>query len=152
MDVNAYRFLSRWNVPGDRELVYEVLADLGSYPQWWPQVRSVEQYDDETALVVVRSFLPYALRVLTKSAREDRDAGVLEARLSGDVDGWSRWTVPTVGAPGPLVYEQVVVARRELLRRLGPAARPFFRLNHAVMMSAGERGLRMRVAAESRPG
>lgn len=145
MDANAYRFLSRWQVPADRGTIYGVLADLGSYPQWWPQVRRVEQYDADTALVVVRSFLPYALRVLTTSVRDDPVEGVLEARLSGDVEGWSRWTLPAIDSSGPLVYEQVVVARRALLRRLGPVARPFFRANHAVMMRAGQRGLRARV-------
>lgn len=148
MDVSAYRFRSRWLVPADRDTLFGVLGDLGSYPQWWPQVRSVEQYDSKTALVVVRSSLPYALRVLATSLREDPVAGVLEARLAGDVNGWSRWTLPPAGAAGPLVYEQVVVAERPLLRRLGPVARPLFRANHAVMMRAGERGLRARVAGD----
>ncbi len=142
MDVNSYRFLSRWQIPGDREVVYRLLADIGSYPRWWPQVRSVEQYDVDTALVVVRSSLPYELRVLTTSVREDPAAGVLEARLRGDVAGWSRWTLPESGAGGSVVYEQVVTAQRALLRRLGPVARPLFRLNHSIMMRSGERGLR----------
>ena len=145
--MDAYRFRSRWLVPADRDTLFDVLADLGSYPQWWPQVRSVEQHDAETALVVVRSLLPYALRVLATALRQDPVAGVLEARLSGDVVGWSRWTLPPEGVARPLVYEQVVVAERPLLRRLGPVARPFFRANHAVMMRAGERGLRTRVTA-----
>ncbi len=142
MDVNDYRFVSDWYLPADRDATFDALVDVASYPQWWPQVRSVEHYDGETATVVVRSFLPYSLRVLTAQSRKDRGAGVLEARLDGDMTGWSRWTLTSTGTGCAVRYEQQVVARRALLRRLGLVARPFFRLNHAVMMRAGERGLR----------
>ncbi|MBA2531385.1 MAG: SRPBCC family protein [Nocardioidaceae bacterium] len=146
MSLSSYRFVSRWHVSADREAVYDVLLDLGSYPQWWPQVRSVEQYNGQSATVVVRSFLPYSLRILTVSRREDCAAGVLEAGLEGDMEGWSRWTLSPTDDGCALLYEQQVAVLRPLLRRLGLLARPFFRLNHAVMMRAGERGLRHRLS------
>ncbi len=142
MSLSSYRFVSRWHIRADPDAVYGVLLDLGSYPQWWPQVRSVDQYDGQSAVVVVRSFLPYSLRIRTVSRREDRAAGVLEAGLAGDMAGWSRWTLSATDEGCALLYEQQVAVHRPLLRRLGLLARPLFRLNHAVMMRAGERGLR----------
>jgi uncharacterized membrane protein len=85
-----YRFVERWRVDRPGPVVYDVLADLTSYPEWWPQVRSVERIDDDSARVVCRSLLPYSLRFDMLRARDDRRAGVLEARLLGDLDGWAR--------------------------------------------------------------
>jgi len=40
------------------------------------------------------------------------------------------------------VFDEDVVVRKPLVRRAGLLARPALRLNHAVMMRDGERGLR----------
>ena len=142
----TYRFRSVWHLPTGPDQAYDVLQDLAGYAHWWPQVRSVEQYDDASATLVIRSALPYSLRMRVSRSREDRAAGVLEARLSGDLDGWSRWTVRPAPGGCAAVFEEHVVLQRRLLRRLGPVARPFLRLNHAWMMLGGRRGLRRRLA------
>jgi len=143
---HAYRFRSVWELPSGPEETYDLLQDLAGYPTWWPQVRSVERCDAESATLVVRSALPYSLRLRAAQSREDRAGGVLQAQLSGDVDGWSRWTVRATSAGCVVLFDEQVVVRRGLLRRLGPAARPLLRLNHAWMMRAGRRGLRGRLA------
>ena len=143
---DSYRFRSVWELPAGPDQAYDVLQDLTGYPRWWPQVRSVEQYDGESATLVIRSALPYSLRMRVSRSREDRTDGVLAADLSGDLDGWSRWTVRPTPGGCTAVFEEQVVLRRRLLRRLGPVARPFLRLNHAWMMLAGRRGLRRRLA------
>lgn len=68
---------------------------------------------------------------------------MLEARLTGDLEGHSRWTLAPSpdGAGTVLQFGEEVEVRRRLLRTLS-FARPAFRFNHAVMMRAGERGLR----------
>jgi hypothetical protein len=126
-------------VPGP--IVYDVLADLPSYPRWWPQVRSVERIDDDSAHVVCRSLLPYSLRFDMFRARDDRGAGVLEARLVGDLDGWARWTVRAADGGAELLYEQQVTTPGPLLRSLARVGRPVLELNHAWMMRRGRRGL-----------
>lgn len=146
MDARSYRFRSAWTLDADEETVFALLADIASYPQWWPQVRSVERVDDETASVVCRSALPYDLRMRAARLREDRASGVLEVRLTGDLDGWSRWTVRPAGGQTALLYEQEVVAHGRLLSLLGLVARPLLRLNHRWMMRCGRRGLRRHIA------
>lgn len=126
--------------------VFDLLADVGSYPSWWPQVRSVTAYDGEQAMFVIRSALPYSLRMRAERLVEDRAAGVLAVRLTGDLDGEARWTIKSTSGGCQLRYEQRVVMLRPLLRRLGPVGRALLRLNHAWMMRAGERGLRHRLA------
>ncbi|MDI5964655.1 polyketide cyclase [Streptantibioticus silvisoli] len=95
-----------------------------------------------------RSVLPYELVVTAREARRDPAAGVLEISMAGDLEGWARWTVCADGAAGSrAVFDQDVVVRKPLMRRLALPGRPLFRLNHALMMRAGRRGLRSSLAA-----
>jgi hypothetical protein len=71
---------------------------------------------------------------------------VLEAKLTGDLEGFSRWTITATGSGADLLFEEEVVTTKALLRRLAPIARPAFRANHALMMRHGERGLRTYLA------
>lgn len=142
MDLNHYLFRSEWRLaaaPGD---VFDVLEDLRTYPNWWPEVRHVDQLSDEAAVVTCRSTLPYDLVFTTTQRRRDRAAGILEAALVGDLNGWSRWTIRTNGASCVAVFEEEVDVGKRSLRTLAPVARPAFKANHTLMMRHGERGLR----------
>jgi hypothetical protein len=147
VQLSRYRFRSAWHVDVDEPTLFDVLADIASYPQWWRQVRSVERIDDDSAYVVCRSVLPYDLRLRAARTREEREAGSLEVRLTGDLDGWSRWTLRADGTGTALVYEQEVIVHSRLLRWAGMVGRPLLRLNHAWMMHSGRVGLRRWVAA-----
>src|SRR5690242_19968464 len=142
MDRTRYRFRSLWALPAPPAAVYAVLERPEEYPRWWRQVREVTRLDDTTGVVRVRSLLPYDLTFTVREVRRDPAAGILEVELSGDVDGWARWTV-TAAESGTLArYDQVVDVRKPLLRRLAVPGRPVFRANHRLMMRAGRRGLR----------
>lgn len=151
VDLNAYRFVSRWHVSANRDTVFDALADLQSYPKWWPQVRLVEPVDEENAAVVARSLLPYALRLTLTRHTEDRDHGVLQVRIGGDIAGWARLTLQSSGESSTLLYEQQVTVTRRSLRAVAPFARPAMRWNHWLMMRAGERGLGAYVASTRSP-
>jgi hypothetical protein len=90
--------------------------------------------------LVIRSALPYSLRLRATRLREDRVGGVLEARLGGDLEGWTRWSLRAADAGCEAVFEEQVAAQRHLLPQ--PIARAAFELNHAWMMRSGELGLR----------
>jgi hypothetical protein len=147
VELSRYRFRSAWPVDVDQDTLFEVLSDIGSYPRWWRQVRSVERIDDHSASVVCRSVLPYDLRLRAARTREDRAGGALEVRLTGDLDGWARWTLRPAGAGTGLVFEQEVLVHSRLLRLLGLVGRPALLLNHAWMMRSGRVGLQRWVAA-----
>ncbi len=160
MDWNRYRFISTWHLDAPPDVVYRALKVTDDYPLWWPEVRRVRRIDDQRAEMVVRSLLPYDLTFIAEEARQDQQAGVLEATMSGDLDGFSRWTLSAdTEADGDgdgtrAVFEEEVVARKALLRRSAVLARPAFRANHALMMRHGRQGLRVYLAgyrAASRP-
>ncbi|GHJ04277.1 SRPBCC family protein [Streptomyces olivaceus] len=141
MDWNHYRFRSLWPLPGPAPRVYRALERIEDYPTWWPQVREVTRLDDTSGLLRVRSLLPYDLTSTLREGRRDPAAGVLEVAMSGDMEGWARWTVVPRGFGTLARYDQEVEVRKPLLRRLAVPGRPLFRANHRLMMRAGRRGL-----------
>lgn len=97
--------------------------------------------DDTSGVFRIRSLLPYDLTLTARETRRDPVAGVLETALTGDMEGWARWTV-TPAAGGCLArYDQAVDVTKPLLRRFAVPGRPLFRANHRLMMRAGRRGL-----------
>lgn len=136
-------FHSVWDLDVAPATLLDLLADLETYPRWWPQVRRVERLDAARAAVTIRSVLPVRLHLVLTREVEDRAAGVLRVRLTGDLDGYAVWRVVPVGAGCRLDYEQVVDLRHPLLRHVVrlPAARALLRANHAAMMRSVGAGL-----------
>jgi uncharacterized protein YndB with AHSA1/START domain len=142
MDWCHYRFRCDWSLPAPPAAVYRVLEQVDGYPGWWPQVREVTALDAHSGTARFRSVLPYDLLVTARETRRDPAAGVLEIAMSGDLDGWARWTLrPAPGGATLARYDQEVEVTRPLMRRLAVPCRPVFRLNHTLMMRAGRRGL-----------
>lgn len=141
MPLHRYRYLTTWTVRADPRRVHEAVVDVESYPRWWPDVRSVAKVDDDTADLVCRSILPFVLLVRMERIVDDPDAGLVQVRLSGDLDGSLRAVVSSGEGATRLDIVQDVVARKPLLRRFALVARPVYRLNHAAMMRRGCAGL-----------
>jgi len=142
MSLHDYRFRSDWFIPAPIDRVYEALEDLGAYPRWWREVKDAQPLAEDACALTCRATLPYDLVFTTTQSRRDPDAGVLEARMTGDLDGFSRWTIRPSGTGTLAVFEEEVEATKRLLRILAPVARPVFRLNHWLMMHHGRSGLR----------
>ncbi|MFI6336671.1 SRPBCC family protein [Streptomyces sp. NPDC050535] len=148
MDWSRYRFRSVWDLPAPPADVYGVLERAEEYPRWWPQVREVTRLDEHSGEIRVRSTLPYDLTFTGREVRRDPEGGVLEIAMSGDLEGWARWSLTAEGQGTRARYEQEVEVNKPLLRRLAVPGRPVFRANHALMMRAGRRGLRAYLEAD----
>lgn len=147
MDWNHYRFRSLWALPAPAPDVYRALERIEDYPLWWRQVREVRRVDDTSGVARIRSLLPYDLTTGMRETRRDPGGGVLEVALTGDIEGWARWTVRPDGPGAALArYDQEVEVRKPLLRRLAVPGRACFRANHTLMMRAGRRGLAAHLA------
>jgi uncharacterized protein YndB with AHSA1/START domain len=140
-NLNHYHFRTVWHLRFLPEEVFRVLADLESYPRWWPGMRRVRRLDETTFDTEVRSVLPFSLVFRTITARQDERTGLLQADLRGDLEGFSRWTITAEEGGCQAVFEEDVIATKLLLRILAPIARPVFRWNHGLLMNRGERGL-----------
>jgi hypothetical protein len=146
MDPNRYRLASTWVLNAEPDDVYRTLQDVARYPLWWPEVRQARRLGDRAGELVVRSLLPYELVFRIEEARQAPAEGVLEAILTGDLNGWSRWTVSRATGGTRVVFEEDVRPGKPLMRRLAPAARLAFVANHALMMRSGRRGLQAYLA------
>ncbi|MBV7695485.1 SRPBCC family protein [Streptomyces sp. TRM70350] len=141
MNWTHYRFRSLWPLPAPPATVYGVLERPEEYPRWWRQVREVEARGGVHGVIRIRSLLPYDMTITAREVRRDPRAGVLEIAMSGDIEGWARWTVTPAGTGCLARYDQVVDVNKPLLRRFAVPGRPVFRANHWLMMRAGRRGL-----------
>jgi len=73
-------------------------------------VRHVHKIDEHAADMTIRSLLPYDLRFIAQQTRRDPDSHVLEANMTGDLSGFSRWTIAPADRGARAVFEQDVVA------------------------------------------
>jgi hypothetical protein len=137
----TYRFTEDWLVPCQPGALYDVLVDVERYPTWWPQVRAVAKLDQDVALVACRSLLPYTLHLELRPARRDREAGVLDASLDGDLVGSCSWRITAHLEGSRLGFEQQVTLASTRLRRAARVGRPLLVANHAWMMRGAFRGL-----------
>lgn len=139
---SAYHFTDRWWLDAPYDAVFDVLADLEHYPQWWSAVRRIEAIDRDTAEARLRSRLPYTLQCTLRRSVQDRDRGLLEVELGGDLVGFARWSLAGWARGTTATYEQHVRVTATAMRLLGPVAHRLFRLNHHWMMQDGLAGLR----------
>ena len=157
--MRPFHFRHTWVVPADTAATFAVLADVDTYPRWWPQVRRVRRIDADSGHAYVRSLLPYTLDLVLTRDVEDADAGVLRVRIDGDLEGWSEFRLEPGGDGAPADphgvtlarYTQEVLVTARGLEHLTPVAAPVLRVNHAWMMRAGERGLAAWVARAAGP-
>ena len=136
-----YRFSASHRLEAPREFVHGVLVDLEYYCGWWMQVRGVAKIDDDTALVVCHSALPYDLELLLTA--RSRALDLLEVQIEGPIRGFARYHLVEAG-PGvtSLQFEQEVRAESRLMVLASHVARPLLVWNHHRMMRGSERGLR----------
>ena len=142
MPLNDYTFQSTWQLDASPRDVYDVLAELGEYPAWWPEVKEAVKLSEDAYELRCRSFLPYDLRFVTSRSVEDPERMILEANMRGDLEGFSRWTISGAAGRTICVFDEHVITNKGLLDRLAIVARPAFKANHTLMMRHGERGLK----------
>lgn len=142
-----YVFRSQWRIPAPPDQVYAALQDVAGYPGWWPEVRETVQLDELSGRVRCRSLLPYDLTMVLTREVEDPVGRVLRARLAGDLNGVSTWTITADGNGSVAVFDEDVSVGKAAVRAAGRLARPVLKYNHDRMMRSGERGLRSRLGA-----
>lgn len=140
----SYSFAASWVTAAPLADVAETVLDLERYPEWWPQVVAVAKLGPDTALVLCRSALPYTLDLVLDAVSQEPP--LLEVAVSGDLEGWVRWTLtPVEGGTRTDFTQEVAVGGA--LAALSYVARPALRWNHDRMMRACEHGLRGRLEA-----
>ncbi|MBA3629959.1 MAG: polyketide cyclase [Actinobacteria bacterium] len=149
MNLNHYEFHSAWSIDAVPGELFDALNDVMRYPLWWPEIKEVVDLGGEGHLIVARSLLPYNLRFESRPGVVDREAGILETIMTGDLEGYSRWKLSPEGIGTRVVFEERVDANKKLLRRLALVGRPLFIANHSLMMHRARRGMTVYMAGWS---
>ena len=153
MTHNEYHFVTRWNVAGTREEVFDVLAEATGLTRWWPsvylEIERVEPGDLEGVGSVydlwTKGWLPYTLRWrLTITERSRPDGFSLSA--GGDFVGRGVWKLTQQGDRVAIVYDWRIRAEKPLLRLLSPVLKPVFAFNHEWAMARGLESLELELS------
>ena len=147
-----HTFLTTWLVETDRQAVWDVLANVESWPDWWPAVESARQLagGDERRVgssYRVRWRAPVGYAVEFDFTVEHVDAPRLMAgRASGDLEGRGVWRLFEDRDLTAVTYEWEVATTKAWMNALGPLPRPLFRWNHDRVMAGGGEALKRRLA------
>jgi hypothetical protein len=149
-DRNFYSFRSVWSLDCPPAQAFELLREVPEFTSWWPEVKEARALGGSRFSMRARALLPYDLNFLGERRIEDPASGVLEMAMTGDLEGFSRFTIEAAGEGSRILFEEQVIANKPLLRRLALVARPVFGANHWVMMCRGQAGLRTYAAGFAR--
>jgi uncharacterized protein YndB with AHSA1/START domain len=137
---SEYVFVDEWVVAAPAEVVYEVIADARTYPDWWkPVYLAVEGSRTETEHHF-KGKLPYTLKMRARMVHEDPPRQ-FEVSVDGDLRGKGVWTFTPIDGGTRVRWDWIVFADRPLLRYLTPVLKPLFRWNHNWAVARAREGL-----------
>ncbi|MGZ3298877.1 MAG: SRPBCC family protein, partial [Asticcacaulis sp.] len=131
-----------------------VLTEVDAWPQWWPAVKRVELLEPGDAeglgalrRMTWRTALPYSLSFDMRTLRVE-PKGLIEGRVSGELDGTGRWTLHAEQGGTYLRYDWIVTLSKPWMRAMAPVLRPVFAWNHEKVMGWGLKGIRARLGSQ----
>ena len=142
----SFAFSDFWEIAAPVDQVAATLTDLEHYPDWWPQVRAVASLGPDTAWVRCRSSLPYTLDLILDAV--SRTAPVVEVAISGDLEGFARFTLSPTASGSRLDFAQEVIVNGALALA-SYVGGPVLRWNHHRMMAGCREGLVRRLGSVS---
>lgn len=152
MNFSAYHFITRWQIPGNCETIFDILAEPLELVRWWPEVYLDVQEIDPTEPeglgkrfdLYTKGWLPYTLRWQLMTTRVERPV-YLGLSAMGDFEGTGLWTLTQRGEMVDVEYDWRIEANKPLLRFLSPILKPVFAANHRWAMAKGETALEREV-------
>lgn len=149
--LSRYNFVTTWLLTAPREAAWDVLADVESWPQWWPAVAAARELDpgDENRVgsryrVRWRAPIGYAVE-FDFTVDEVDEPGHMAGRSSGDLDGRGVWRLFEDDGLTTVTYEWEVATTKAWMNALGPLPRPLFRWSHDRVMAGGGEALKQRL-------
>lgn len=146
-DSTLYDLTTLWHFDASAEAVWEAIADVEGWPQWWPGIEEVVPLEPGGAdglgalrRYVCLSVLPFRLTFTGRVTRIE-PLRLLEGHVEGDVEGTGCCFLEPDGDGTAVRYEWRIRTTRVWMNQLGAFAQPLFRWNHEALMQAGGTGL-----------
>ena len=112
---DEYVFVDEWDVAAPQEVVYGLLVDARTYPEWWKPVYLAVEGDERETRHHFKGRLPYTLKMQARLVDEDRPHR-FDVEVRGDLRGHARWTFTRTDGSTHVRWDWKVYADRPLLR------------------------------------
>jgi polyketide cyclase/dehydrase/lipid transport protein len=147
----SYQVIESWQLATLVEAVWERIADLRSYPRWWPEFLETTVLEERGGVgdrvsVRMKTALPSHMCFELQTTRLD-PPHALEMRVHGDLNGYLRWMPEPVVGGTRLAFEAHLRVDKPLMNALAPIVKPVVAWGQTRMFRHGERGLRADLAA-----
>jgi hypothetical protein len=133
----------------DRADVWAAMADVDSYKQWWPWLRSFEAKalaTDQVWRCVVRPPLPYTVTFAIAFTRVV-DGSLAEARVSGDIVGAAELSLRDTDVGCEAVVRSDLRPDSRFLRLLAKTVPSVARYGHDWILTTGAKQFEQRALA-----
>ncbi|UVI37510.1 SRPBCC family protein [Brevibacterium spongiae] len=141
-----FHFADRWIVEAEPETVWAVLEDVEEWSRWWPGLTEAHRFGESLvpgarARILVRTPIGVTLRFVI-TLQEVDSPRYIRFSASGDLRGEGIWTLTRERGATRIDAQWCVTTIRALITMM----RPVSGIMHALVMAAGERGLRRRLS------
>ena len=146
-----FEYVTDWRFDAPVDAVWDALAEVERWPEWWPHVKAVQTLvpggaDGLGAVRRIRwgSRLPYGFSLDVKTIGVDKPCR-LRGVATGDLAGTGLWELWRDGSGTQLRYTWNLAVHTRWMRIAAPLMAPVFRWNHEGVMRDGMRGLERRL-------
>lgn len=145
--MGEYRLTATWRIAAPQQRAFDAICDSLTWPTWWQGSKSVVQTasGDECGIdckrqYVWKSKLPYRLMFVARTTRVEAP-NLIEAVVSGDVEGIGRWSLSREGDMTTVHHEWHVSTTKPWMNLTAPFIRSVFIMNHHALMKRGAVGM-----------
>jgi hypothetical protein len=141
-----YSFVTIWHLETPIQDVWDAIADVQRWPQWWSDVKTTQlEAGNESGIgrkwrFTFKSVLPYTLSFEMTVIRSE-PLCLSEGLAHGELEGIGRWELSQEGAITQVCYYWNVSTTKAWMEMLAPLLRPVFAWNHNVTMRHAGEGL-----------
>lgn len=147
MPINEYRFVTLWKINAPLVDVWNTIADIDRFPEWWKAVKKIEIVEpgDERGINAIvrqtwRGVLPYQLSFVSRTTEVDYPRSI-SLVATGSLEGEGRWTFDEEDGVTTVRYDWNVRTTGAGMTLLALALKPLLAWNHDEIMRWGKAGL-----------
>jgi uncharacterized protein YndB with AHSA1/START domain len=139
--------------PHPREQVWSAMGEVGSYPKWWPWLKSFDADALRTGAVwrcSVSPPLPYTVSFAIEFI-EVVECERVQASVSGDISGTAHLVLSDAGKGCDVVVRSDLEPRSTFLRVLAATVPPVARFGHDWILATGAKQFESRALTSDVP-
>ena len=145
--MSRFELLTTWRLEARRQAVWDTLADVHAWPDWWPGLEQVIELEAGDARRVGSRYAttwrgPAGYRVRFEFLVEEVDEPLhMAGSATGDLRGTGVWRLAEEAGATVVTFDWRVDPARGWMRALSPLMRPLVLRGHDRLMDDGGEAL-----------